>query len=164
MTTKPLTSAELARIRDRANAATDDKWWAYESTMSESHTFAVRSPSTCIALLIDQRDISHRPGDTIWREKTSANAEFIAHSREDVPRLLAEMDRLLAREGRIRTAISEMRTGAVRVVVLQPDDPFPTTSLNWNRKIARAVNDCADQLESLLADDGDQPDGKTNNG
>jgi Ead/Ea22-like protein len=82
MTTKPngITPEELATIRKRAEKATPGPWHVYAAYSLSDITPETR---TCIV------DCVASDG-TLARE----DAEFIAHAREDIPRLLDEIERL----------------------------------------------------------------------
>lgn len=66
----------LEEIRDRAEAATEGPWWT-PSRMEPAEVFSGTGVGSdvCVAT-----------------ESTKADAEFIAHARTDVPRLLAALD------------------------------------------------------------------------
>jgi hypothetical protein len=72
-----LTNEELAEIRKRAEAATEDPWFVEGKTVYSS---GVLLAGTYPAMICDECDVTE--------------AEFIAHAREDVPKLLAEIERL----------------------------------------------------------------------
>lgn len=80
MTDRP----DLDAIRQRADAATPGPWGVeqYGTTLAV-HAYQV---SDAVAMIGDE---DHPPA--------GSDAEFIAHAREDVPALLAEVDRLTAR-------------------------------------------------------------------
>jgi hypothetical protein len=72
-----MTNEELKAIRERAEAATPGPWIAEGETVYSS---GVLIAGTYPAMICDDCDITE--------------AEFIAHAREDVPKLLAEIERL----------------------------------------------------------------------
>jgi hypothetical protein len=83
MTNRPLTEDELAEIEAREKAATAKGVWHSDDTASGD--WCVATPSgryrgITIAAMIDRK----------------ADADFIAHARTDIPRLLAEVRRLRA--------------------------------------------------------------------
>lgn len=82
-----LTSDDLAAIRERAAAATEGPWTWASHTTADGDEWAVFDPA-------DHALASNRDG---W----APDAEFIAHAREDVPALLAEVERLRAIEAGI---------------------------------------------------------------
>ena len=91
----PVTDAALAEIEARAHAATEPPWTAVPYRDGEpcprcggaSH-YAALTPVAGIAWEDDEATVLMRRED----------AQFIAHSREDVPRLVAEVRRLRARQ------------------------------------------------------------------
>ena len=74
-----LTPAQLEAIRKRAEAATEGKWFTDDAELYVSADGYVE----------------------VAEAYEKADAEFIAHSREDIPALLAEVERL-------RTALIEI--------------------------------------------------------
>jgi hypothetical protein len=74
-----LTSEELEAIRQRAEAATQGNWRA---TLDDPYerTYVLGAFNGIVTVVADIK------GD--------ADAEFIANARQDVPKLLAEVDRL----------------------------------------------------------------------
>lgn len=83
MTTKPLTPAELGEIRERAEKATQGEWTPGTSAKGAAAVWTAISVTG-----------SMQVAETGYAEFDHDNANFIAHSREDLPRLLAEVDRL----------------------------------------------------------------------
>lgn len=83
-----MTAKQLDEIKARAEAATQGPW-----------TF----DANC-TLSSERSEILHA-GETGF--VASANAEFIAHAREDIPALLAEIERLQARERELLLALSK---------------------------------------------------------
>lgn len=74
-----LTSEEIETIRKRAEKASDGDWYSEVSTF-ENATEKLT-------------EIAVQPG-VAMSVRTEADAEFIANAREDIPKLLAEVDRL----------------------------------------------------------------------
>jgi len=71
-----MTSEELAQIRERAEKATEGKW-SYTLTTPEYDTYFIGSANV---------DGTFTPIGNINGE---VDAAFIAHSREDIPRLIS---------------------------------------------------------------------------
>jgi hypothetical protein len=87
MTTKPngITAAELAAIRERAEKATSGPWgWSDAKVRDGKYVFVPQGSYLADTLIMF--------GDTY--ENGEQDAEFIAHAREDIPRLLDEIERL----------------------------------------------------------------------
>jgi hypothetical protein len=74
---KRLNAEELEAIRKRAEAATEGPWFVEGETVYSS---GVLLAGAYPAMICDECD--------------ETEAEFIAHARQDVPRLLAEIERL----------------------------------------------------------------------
>jgi hypothetical protein len=94
MITKPngITAAELAAIRERAEKATPGPWgWSDAKVRDGKYVFVPQGSYLADTLIMF--------GDTY--ENGEQDAEFIAHAREDIPKLLAEIERL-------RTALEEI--------------------------------------------------------
>lgn len=73
-----MTDAELDEIRQRCEAVTPGPWSVHETP----HGYSIRWPH-CVRATVAR----------VWGIEDSA---FVANAREDVPRLLAEIDRLRA--------------------------------------------------------------------
>ncbi|EMT54779.1 hypothetical protein I532_04205 [Brevibacillus borstelensis AK1] len=84
-TVKHLTPEEIAATRERAEKATPGPWRVVPDNIGGFPIFDVQDRL--------DRSLIH----------TVEDAEFIAHAREDIPKLLAEVERL-------RTALAEMAT------------------------------------------------------
>jgi hypothetical protein len=87
MTTKPngITREELAAIRERAEKATPGPWrWSNAKVLNGKYDFVPQGSYLADTLIMF--------GDTY--ENGEHDAEFIAHAREDIPRLLDEIERL----------------------------------------------------------------------
>ncbi|WP_181349450.1 hypothetical protein [Thalassobacillus sp. CUG 92003] len=80
-----LTENELAAIRERADNATEGPWTNFDDVFYEDSPYVQvydGFTETGVELVADC--------------KRTKDADFIAHSREDIPKLLAEIDRLHA--------------------------------------------------------------------
>jgi len=89
-----LTDAELAEIEERVNAATAGPWFAPDigfdvRTETDKHGYSN-------VIVFGGGD-----DDDDYNIDTPETREFIAHSRQDVPRLLAEVRRLRAHVERV---------------------------------------------------------------
>lgn len=91
--TEPMTKEQIDAIASRATAAERGPWEALNGGDNETSTF-IDGPEGDV-LIRDSRGSGHLREDYVWIEKP--NAEFIAHAREDIPALLAEV-RLLRDE------------------------------------------------------------------
>jgi hypothetical protein len=80
----PLTDAELQAIKARCDAATSGPWEAVVEGRDQS------SGSSFIETPLG----STRGYDIEMSGATEADYDFIAHARQDIPRLLQEIDRL----------------------------------------------------------------------
>jgi hypothetical protein len=101
---QPLTEEELATIRRRSIGATPGPWTRFGRSSS--------NPDGDDEFL--GHEIEGPPEASRGQFARVADAEFIAHARSDVPRLLAEVDRLraenTAQAARI-AAVRELRRG-----------------------------------------------------
>ena len=79
-----LTDEELQAIKDRCAAATRGPWRSYIE--GRDHTSG--------SDFIMTGEGSDRGEDIELSSATKADQDFIAHARQDVPRLLAEVERL----------------------------------------------------------------------
>jgi len=80
----PLTDEEIAAIRARGAAATPGPWRSYIE--GRDHT------SGSSFIMTGEGDL--RGEDIELSGATPADQDFIAHARQDIPRLLAELQRL----------------------------------------------------------------------
>lgn len=78
-----LTTEELAAIRRRLQATTPGPWCHHEGFIE-----TCSEPARLLGVTLQR---SEKGLDTLPGE---ANAAFIAHARSDIPRLLAEIERL----------------------------------------------------------------------
>jgi hypothetical protein len=102
MTTNKL---DLTAIRKRAEAATEGPW---EVNTADSE-FAIYFDGDNMAMI--------EYGSII---DGFSNAEFIAHARQDVPALIAEVERLRAENNRIKEEVGVI-TFLVRMAKYYPD-------------------------------------------
>ncbi|MCG7345364.1 hypothetical protein MHZ92_14590 [Sporosarcina sp. ACRSL] len=118
--TERLTTEQLEAIRKRAEAATVGEW-EYFNPRLYSHSI-VKSGD------IDGRSIAKE----ISRE---ADGEFIAHAREDIPALLAEVERLQAAYEDM-TSIALWSTRRLRFEE-HKDFAYDAIERNLGRKVGR---------------------------
>lgn len=102
-----MTPQQIAEIRERANAATEGPWRADTAT-SGPDDWPIMAASTGYLSICP--DCGTRGG------MDRPDAEFVAHAREDVPALLAEVDRLHVE--RITSVIMSHHRDAPRPFVL----------------------------------------------
>lgn len=101
----PMTEEQLLAIKERAEAATPGPWVFERPYGMVLLNYTPKEPRICESSYLGSlanRLVCDMRSD--WRytykdkDEPRANAVFIAHAREDVPALLAEVDRLRARE------------------------------------------------------------------
>lgn len=95
-----MTPERLAEIRERAGAATQGPWEHRQPFGTQNH-----------AVITADGDLGN-DNEGVWYEET--DAEFIAHSREDVPDLLAHVDHLTAEVERLRADVRSLQRGSQR--------------------------------------------------
>lgn len=87
---------DLPAIRARAEAATPGPWYALPdpapSRVDHGYRLVATTTRNAAANVYGLRDAMGYPGLT--KLNSDADADFIAHAREDVPALLAEVERL----------------------------------------------------------------------
>lgn len=85
---KRLTNEQLTQIRERAERATEGVWFAaYGGVYStNTNTRGIYESTTEVCTLND--------GEYIENQNEENDAAFIAHAREDIPKLLAEVERM----------------------------------------------------------------------
>lgn len=120
-----LTDAELDAIEQRANAATPPEWGASGDMVTSPsaaettrRVFAGEVPFTSRRIAITTNDTYLTP------EECASNAAFIAHARQDVPRLTAAVRKLQADVARL-TAVIETRDAEIRVQSLSGRELLP---------------------------------------
>lgn len=112
MTTKPLTADELARIRERAEKAEAGPWIFDDFCYVWRGDDLSRLDGGMISDADEEETWIQRMrgvGREVGFEALKANGQFIAHSREDVPRLLVDLDHYREREDRLIALIAELR-------------------------------------------------------
>lgn len=93
-----MTNEELEQIRQRCEAATPGPW-----------TCDPREGSRCVAILEDEDPECNtyiNAREHTGRSSTEEDGEFIARVREDVPVLLAEIERLRDEIAKLREGVS----------------------------------------------------------
>jgi hypothetical protein len=85
MISKPLTRAYLEEIRERCEAAAPAPWISFIE--GRDHL----SGDSFIS-----RGVNRSEEDLYLTGGTEADQDFIAHARQDIPRLLEEIDRLFS--------------------------------------------------------------------
>lgn len=90
---------DLDAIKARVEAATPGPWKADGGEVSQHWS---RPEPWQEVVSTEVSCMSYCYGGTARGVERDADAEFIAHARTDVPALVAEVERLRAREGRVR--------------------------------------------------------------
>lgn len=102
-----ITSDELTQMKERAKRLVTEKWYFDGETICESD----RGNPVVTA---------NNHGDIMMSQVVG---EFIAHSREDVPRLVAEVERLQSRVDTLEgTIIEHANPGTELMRVVEEDD------------------------------------------
>lgn len=99
-----MSELDLDAIKARANAASSGPWSAIELPPNEHYD----RPAFWVDAGYDEASgtTSKTVADCLW---SMADAEFIAHARQDVGALLAEVKRLRAVEQRMRDLVTRLR-------------------------------------------------------
>lgn len=100
-----ITDAELTQMKERAEKATAGPWVTYYESLVKS-----------------------KEGDKVvadtWRVVNGANdARFIAHAREDVPRLVAEVERLQSDNEQYYAKIKRLKSSLISAMSLVDECP-----------------------------------------
>ncbi|GLC88674.1 hypothetical protein [Lysinibacillus piscis] len=101
---------QLDAIKERAVNATDGPWQVYEmedgtQIGTVEHHPQLKSPMHVVTMSY----WGEKPYSRVWIDKD--NAKFIAHAREDVPALIAELERLKSElQGIISVAKEEIES------------------------------------------------------
>lgn len=97
-TNNPMSQEQLDAIQARAEVAERGPWEVTNGGDNGTSTF-IEGPDGDV-LIRNMRGHGHLSEEYVWIEEPTA--QFIAHAREDIPALLAEVDRL-----RALTAVTE---------------------------------------------------------
>lgn len=126
MTTEPMTQEQLDAIRGREAKATVGPW-------------GVDGPAQCGPN--DTLAVYHvEDGGTVaYVQPSWDDAEFIAHARDDISALLAEVERLRA----LTTVDEDMVKRATHGIAAHWHDMHTNESLGHQRALARAALDAA---------------------
>lgn len=128
----PLSPEREAEIRERASAATAGPWGTYHenpqsdgvrlidiaaSLQDTGHGYRCRRYIAQTESGQIDNDRTHRDwGADQDNQQSADDAEFIAHAREDVPALLAEVDRLRARVAELERAAGAGRASLANLM------------------------------------------------
>ncbi len=80
--------------------------------------------------------------DTEYGYMDQADAEFIAHAREDVPWLLAEVERLTAERDRARDLAARLEAQIARVEALAEREDFGSVEDGFGMVVSRCAERC----------------------
>jgi len=129
-----MTSPQLEAIRTRMKNASDGPW----SVRRIPNTFASQAGDRYTHPCVRGFRVPRRIYDLAWQQ-VEADAEFIAHARNDIPMLLEEIEHLRSTLLECQTALAEL---------IERDEPV-------------AMHDVA-RIEQFLADEdarwGDEPE------
>ena len=117
MPNEPMTEERLAEIRGREKAATQGPWKAGKDDFTKNIIQAAKDRGTIIVQRRDDHNMFWNSYIPI--EQTFADADFIAHAREDIPALLDEVERLRTENEKLREEFGEAIKIAKRLVTLQ---------------------------------------------
>lgn len=81
-------------------------------------------------------------GDRQFTAGDQADAEFIAHAREDVPWLLAEVERLTAERDRARDLAARLEAQIARVEALAEREDFGSVEDGFGMVVSRCAERC----------------------
>lgn len=116
-TNEPMTKEQIDAIASRAAAAERGPWEVTNGGDNETSTF-IDGPEGDV-LIRDWRGSGYLSEEYVWVEEP--NAEFIAHAREDIPALLAEVERLRGVLAKAR-AVTEDKVERVQKIMI--DESF----------------------------------------
>ena len=107
-----LSNERLAAIRERVERATPGPWGVVER--SDRLAYLVRGPKEVNARLVC--DVSRGVADrTAAGDTRQADAAFVAAARQDVPDLLAEVERLREEVERLREEVDQLIVPTVTI-------------------------------------------------
>ena len=147
-------------IRERAGAATPGPWGTRDDGTGRHHIAADLKDTGCgftcrrqVALTVDEpidNDPAHREWDADEDdEQIAADAEFIAHARQDVPTLLAEVDRL---RGELATRPARAESWRAAADLIDAELPEKVEKLTGNWAEIRTVSTAQSASELLRRD------------
>lgn len=95
MSDEPLSDAELADIETRVQAASPGPWRSWIEGRDHFGGDSVVSTANGEFYFYVRTYLEDRPTEE-HRQQSAADQDFIAHARDDIPRLIAEIRRLRA--------------------------------------------------------------------
>lgn len=141
-TNNPMTREQLNAIASRAEAAERGPWEVTNGGDNETSTF-IDGPDGDV-LIRNMRGHGYLSEEYVWVEEP--NAQFIAHARDDIPALLAEVERL-----RTLTPVDEdMVERAAHAIAAHWHDMHTGGSLGRQEALAIAA------LEAALNPEGEK--------
>ena len=100
----PMTPERIAEIKERCEEATPGVWCSHEGTIYYGkERRGVREHCLCC--------VTHSYEEGMFTSQDVRDGQFIAHSRTDLPDAIAEVERLLAENARLREACERVIEG-----------------------------------------------------
>jgi hypothetical protein len=141
---EPLSADRLAEIREREQAATPGPWGTHYDRGSDRVGYDVAAEITLSEDGLGcRRYIARLDEEPQDEAQTFSDAMFIARSRDDVPALLATLDRLTARVAELESVVE--RRGA-RLVTLEIDALHIRGALSPNGRPRRVPMELGETL------------------
>lgn len=137
----PLRDEELAAIRARADAATRGPWEWQSAWNGQFFWLSGAEDRSVLAAVLDDGSAGGEYEQTIAPD--SADGLFVAHARADVPRLLAEIDRLRRENATLQATFSP---GAGAPVLCAPTNDATVTHVAGHPVPDRRV------VDAIIAD------------
>lgn len=140
-TNEPMTQERLDAIQERLDGATSGPWAAWEDQDGQPHMQGRLMVGVAAGVIpdgdtwIEGPDVNNPVAETYIPEDRT----FIAHAREDVPALLAEVER----RGALTTVDDAMVERAARGIAAHWRDWCTNGSLGRQRMLARAALNAA---------------------
>jgi hypothetical protein len=107
-----MTPDELAKIRERAEKATPGPWGFGEPYKNDEyfdlHSHSLEAPKEVCGEPYGVISALGQSSDSFWI-RNPADVDFIQNSREDIPKLLAEIDRLQGIVGRLERILFPLK-------------------------------------------------------
>lgn len=126
-----LTTTQEQAIRSRLNAATEGPW------EQGGRSIEAGPPTYAEVVSVDVECMGHCYGGVGLGIQREADAQFMAHAREDIPALLAEVHRLRAELAKAREVTDEKVERAARALAAHWTDRHTNESLGRQKVLAR---------------------------
>ena len=149
-TPRTLTDAEIAAIRARVEAATKGPWSLHmHGDALENDVAHISGPHGCAFIMVHAGAENVSNGHYVTRDEARSIAPLIAHSRTDIPALLAALTDARERAERLRKAL-DRAADMLSAVAGDIEDGYALIALRG--KYVTAILRARDDAHAALSD------------